>query len=150
MPGASSAGGGAGGGALTAVLSKPVDEEWTSALPEDITCCRPLYSPRSKSKRAPVAALTIPLLSLGSGCFPEGDSTVTDGFFRLSLLVIVGIILDIERFYTSLRTPCSTCRAETLFWARNPASAAMLLACRSRTRSATDLFLKGLIFELQC
>ena len=43
-----------------------------------------------------MAALTSPLLSLASGSLPEGDSTVTDGFFRLSLLVIVGIILDIE------------------------------------------------------
>ena len=96
MPGASRAGGGAGGGALTAVLSKPVEEAWTSAFPEDTRCCLPSHRPQTKSKRAPVAALTIPLLSLGSGSFPDGDSTATDGFFRLSLLVIVGIIFDIE------------------------------------------------------
>ncbi len=47
-----------------------------------------------------MAALTSPLLSLTSGSFPDGDSTVTEGFFRLSLLVIVGIIFDIEWCYS--------------------------------------------------
>ncbi len=63
-----------------------------------------------------MAALTSPLLSLASGSFPDGDSTVTDGFFRLSLLVIVGIILDIERCHSApidamlhMEFPCRWC-----------------------------------------
>ncbi len=48
-----------------------------------------------------MAALTSPLLSLTSGSLPDGDSTVTAGFFRRSLLVIVGIILDIAQWHSA-------------------------------------------------
>ena len=133
LPGASGKATGAGGGALTAVLSKPA---WPGMLSVSVQHGRCLivqyiaaYS--MHRSRAPVAALTRPLLSLASGSLPEGLSTFQAGFFLFSLLGRAAIILDIGCLDQQSQVPPSIwhCQLTSLtlrlchtpsMWAPNP------------------------------
>ena len=90
-----------------------------------------------------MAALTSPLLSLASGSFPDGDSTVTDGFFRRSLFVIVGIIFDIEWCQTGPIHALLNMQLECLLRQESPFSALLV----SARKLSTCRYIESVLFE---